>query len=155
MKTAPRKPCINREDKRKISQFSYNVIVVARKMNFLEVVTPPSINHGFSTWKTFWEKKFTPVNTRSFGHCNIKKHKEIRNSEQYITLNISLKLDFLDNTEVTYPGSRDYIGTSGKRMNTSMTFSTIRSSKKKQKESNSITEIFPQDFMKLLEEFKI
>ena len=27
-------------------------------MNFLVVVTPPSIYHGCSTRKTFWEKKF-------------------------------------------------------------------------------------------------
>ena len=28
-------------------------------MKFLIVVTPPSIYHGCSTQKTFWEKKFT------------------------------------------------------------------------------------------------
>ena len=39
----PRKICINRECKRKNSQFSYKVIVVAKIMKFLEVVTPPSI----------------------------------------------------------------------------------------------------------------
>ena len=33
------------------SQFSY--IVVMMNMKLLEVVTPPSIYHGCSTWKTF------------------------------------------------------------------------------------------------------
>ena len=28
-------------------------------MKFLVVVAPPSIYHGCSTWKTFWEGKFT------------------------------------------------------------------------------------------------
>ena len=28
-------------------------------MKFLVVVRPPSIYHGCSTWKTFWEEKFT------------------------------------------------------------------------------------------------
>ena len=28
-------------------------------MKFLVVVTPPSIYHVCSTWKTFWEEKFT------------------------------------------------------------------------------------------------
>ena len=28
-------------------------------MKFLAVVTPPSIYHGCSAWKTFWEGKFT------------------------------------------------------------------------------------------------
>ena len=40
-----RKPCINREDKRNIPQFSYTVIVVTRTMKFLAVVTPKSIYH--------------------------------------------------------------------------------------------------------------
>ena len=40
-----RKPCINREDKRNIPQFSYTVIFVTRTMKFLAVVTPQSIYH--------------------------------------------------------------------------------------------------------------
>ena len=28
-------------------------------MNLLEVVTPLSIYHGFSTWRTFWQENFT------------------------------------------------------------------------------------------------
>ena len=28
-------------------------------MQILAVVTPPSIYHGCSTWKTFWEENFT------------------------------------------------------------------------------------------------
>ena len=28
-------------------------------INFLAVVTPPSIYHGFFTRKTFWKEKFT------------------------------------------------------------------------------------------------
>ena len=38
-----RNPCINRESKISISQFSYKVIVVTRKKKFLSVLTPPSI----------------------------------------------------------------------------------------------------------------
>ena len=30
-------------------------------MKFLVVVAPPSIYHGFYTWKTFWEKILTEV----------------------------------------------------------------------------------------------
>ena len=53
-------------------------------MKLLAVVTPPSIYHGLSTWKTFWEEKFTPVNTTSFGRRNVRKHRDIKNGEQYI-----------------------------------------------------------------------
>ena len=42
-KTVSIKPYINREDQSEISQFSYTTIVVTITMQFLTVVTPPSI----------------------------------------------------------------------------------------------------------------
>ena len=66
-------------------------------MNFLAFITPPYIYHGCSIWKTFLEEKLTPVNMRSCGNCNYIKHKEIKNGEQYITLNISLQIDCMYN----------------------------------------------------------
>ena len=90
----------------------------------------------------------------SRGHQNFRKHKLIKNGDQYIALDISLKLDCLDNGEVTYSVSRYYVEISGKMLNTSLTLRTIRSSKNKQKARTIITDIFPQYFMKLLEEFK-
>ena len=42
-KTVSRKPCINRDNKSKISQFICTVIVVTRTMKFLGVVTPQYI----------------------------------------------------------------------------------------------------------------
>ena len=72
-------------------------------MNLLAVVTPPSIYHGCSTRKTFWEEKFTgeeklfsAVNLKYFGRCNVRKHREIKGSDKYVTLDISLKFDSLD-----------------------------------------------------------
>ena len=75
------KQCINREDKTERSLFSYTDIVVTRTMNFLEVVTPPSIYNSFSTQKNFWEEKFTPANMRSCGRRNVSTHREIKNGE--------------------------------------------------------------------------
>ena len=94
-KTVSIKPCINREDKRKSSKFSYKVIVVTQTMKFLAVVKTHSIYHGCSTQKMFWENNFTPVNMRSFGRCNVRKHKEINNGGQYIALDIYFKIDYL------------------------------------------------------------
>ena len=62
-------------------------------MKFL-VVVPPSIYHGFSTRKTFWEGKFTgkkqdlfePVNMRNCGKRNFRKHGEIKDSYERVTL---------------------------------------------------------------------
>ena len=51
-------------------------------MKLLAVVTPPSIYHGFSTWKTFWEEIFTgkknlflAVNMKNCDRQNVRKHK--------------------------------------------------------------------------------
>ena len=84
-------------------------------MKFLVVVTPPYIYHGCSTQKTFWEEKFTgkkqdlfePVNMRNFGQRNFRKHKEIKDSDKCVTLNmyeilnISEKFDDLEKMETT------------------------------------------------------
>ena len=71
-------------------------------MKFLAVVTPPSIYHGCSTLTTFWEEKFTgkeslflSVNMKNCGRRNVRKHKEIRGSDKYVTLDISSKFDSL------------------------------------------------------------
>ena len=105
--------CINRESKSlelTIKLYSCHDI----KMNFLVVVTPPSIYHGWSTWKTFWEEKFTgkqdlfeSVNMKNCGCRKVRKHKEIKGSDKcvtlniYVTLNISDKSDDLNRMETT------------------------------------------------------
>ena len=84
-------------------------------MKFPVVVTPPSIYHGCSTRKTFWEEKFTgkkqdlfeSVSMRNCGQRNVRKHKEIKGSDKCVTLNmyeilnISEKFDHMDNMEST------------------------------------------------------
>ena len=64
-------------------------------MKFL-VVTPPSIYHGCSTRKTFWEENFTgkkqyvfvSMNIRNCGKHNFRKHKEIKDSDERVTLKV-------------------------------------------------------------------
>ena len=88
-------------------------------MKFLVVVTPPSIYHGCSTWKNFWEKKFTgkqdlfeSVNMKNCGRCKVRKHKEIKGSDKCVTyniyeiLNISEKFDDLNKMETTSSESK-------------------------------------------------
>ena len=55
------------------------------------------------------EENFTPVNMKSCGNFNVRKHKEINNGEKYITLEIYLEIDGLDKREVTSSGSRNYV----------------------------------------------
>ena len=61
-------------------------------MNILAVVTPLSVYHGFSTQKTFWEGNFTgtenlllAVNMKNCGLRNVREHKEIKGSDNYVT----------------------------------------------------------------------
>ena len=58
-------------------------------MKFLVVVTPSSIYQGYSTRKTFWEKKFTAkkyvlqsANMKNYGRRKVKKPKEIKGSDK-------------------------------------------------------------------------
>ena len=113
-----RKPCINRESKSlelTIQLYSCHDI----NTKFLEVVTRPSIYHGCSTRKTFQEEKFTgkkylfeSVNMKNCGQRNVRKHKEIKGSEKFVTLNIqeilniSEKFDDLNNMETTSSQSK-------------------------------------------------
>ena len=92
------------------------------KTKFLAVVTlPPAIYHGLSTQKKLWEDKFTRVNMASGVRRNVRKHREIKNSEKYTALDIYSELDCLEKREVTSSESRDYMGRSGKGMTTSLT----------------------------------
>ena len=123
-------------------------------MKFLAVVTPPpAIYHGSFTWKTFWGKNFTPVNMTSCGRRNVCKHREINNSEQYMALDISLKIYCLYKKEVTSSESRYYMRRSGTGLTNYPDLRT-KSPNNKQKARISIAEITNQYFRKLLNYFK-
>ena len=77
-------------------------------MKFLLVVTPQSIYHGCSTWKTLWEENFTgkedlflSVNMKTCGRRKVRKHKEIKGSDKSVTLDISSKFDILNKMKTT------------------------------------------------------
>ena len=100
-------------------------------MKLLSVVTPPSIYHGCSTRKTFWEENFTAkenlflaVNMKNCGRHNVRKHNYIKGSDKYVTLDISLKFDSLENMKTTSSDSKGKLERSGKGLVTSMGFKT-------------------------------
>ena len=83
-------------------------------MKFLVVVTPPSSYHGCSTRKTFWEKNFTgkkdlfqSVNMKNCGRRKVRKHKEIKDSDKIVNLDISEKFDSLNKMETTSSESKE------------------------------------------------
>ena len=82
-------------------------------MMFLVVVTPPSIYHGCSTQKMFWEEMFTgkkylfqSVNMKNCCCPKVRKHKDIKGSDKHVTLNISEKFDNLNIMETTSSESK-------------------------------------------------
>ena len=123
-------------------------------MKLIAVINPLSIYYSGSTRKKFWEENLTPVTTRSCGRHNVRKLKEIKNVEQYTNSEISLKLDFMDNMEVTFSGSRNYVGRTVKGLNNSLTLRIRRRSNKKQKSNTDNTGVVTKNNMKLHEEVK-
>ena len=69
-------------------------------MKLPTVVTSLSIYHDCSARKTFWEEKFRgkenlflSVNMKNCGCRKVRKHKEIKGSDKYVTLDISSKFN--------------------------------------------------------------
>ena len=83
-------------------------------MKLLAVVTPPSIYHCCSNWRTFWEENFTgeeklfsAVNMENCGRRNVRRHREIKGSDKYVILDISLKLDSMEKMKITSSESKE------------------------------------------------
>ena len=93
------------------------------KMNLPAVVTTTLyIYHGCSTWKTFWEENFTgeeKFTLDEFSAANMK-HREIKGSHKYVTLDISLKLRNLYKMRIKSLEPKDNLGRSGKGLITSL-----------------------------------
>ena len=108
-------------------------------MKFLVVVTQPSIYHGCSTQKTFWKENFTgrknlflSVNMKNCDRRKVRKHKDIRGSDKYVTLDISSKFDSLNKNKTTSSDSKGKLERSGKGLVTYLDFNTkVRSQRYK------------------------
>ena len=113
------------------------------KMKLLAVVIPPYIYCGYSTWKTFWEGnftlgKFSPVNMKICGCRNVRKHREIKNSEKYIIMDTSLQFVSLDKMEITSSEPKEYLGLSGKGLIVSLGLKTIAGSNKNKRQGMTL-----------------
>ena len=130
-------------------------------MNFLVVVTPPSIYHGCYTRKTFWEEKFTDkkylfqsVNMKNCGHCKVRKHKEIKGSDKIITSNISTKFYSMNKMETTSSESKEILERSRKRLVTALAFNTKVRSPKYKKARYAIGNVSETDLSKIIKDFE-
>ena len=59
-----------------------------------------------------------------FGRHKVRKHKEIKGSGNYVTLDISSKFDSLDKIKTTSSESKVKLGRSGKELVASLSFKT-------------------------------
>ena len=128
-------------------------------MKFLVFVTPPSIYHGCSTWKTFWDEKFTGkkffqyVNMKNCGRRKVRKHKEIKGCDKIVTLNISATIDSLNKMKTTSSYSKGRLGRSVKWLVTALAFKTKVRSQKYKKASYVIRNVSKKDLSKIIKEF--
>ena len=129
-------------------------------MKFLVVVTPPSIYHGCSTRKTFWEEKFTgktdlfqSANMKNCGRQKVRKHKDIKGSDKIVTLNVSAKFESLKNMETTSSESKGKLGRSGKGLVTALSFKTKVRLQKYKKSRYAIVSVSKKDLSEIIKEF--
>ena len=64
------------------------------------------------------------MNNKNCGRCNVSKHRDIKASDKYVTLDISLKFDNLDKMKITSSESKEKLVISGKGLITSLGFKT-------------------------------
>ena len=130
-------------------------------MKFLVFVTPPSIYHGCSTWKTFWEENFTgkenlflAVNIKMCVRRNVRKQKDIKGSDKYFTLDISSKFDSLDKMKTTSSESKGKLERSGTGLVTALDFKTKVRSQKYKKSRYAIGNFSEKDLSEIIKEFE-
>ena len=67
---------------------------------------------------------FQSVNMKNCGRRKVRKHKEIKGSDNIVTLNVSAKFDSLNKMETTSSESKGGLGRSGKGLVTALDFKT-------------------------------
>ena len=134
-------------------------------MKLLAVATPPSIYHGCSTRKTPWEENFTGEEKFTLGEfsavkmkicdCrNVRKHKDIKGSDKYVNLDISLKSDSLEKMKITSSESKYNLVESGKGLIASLGFKTRASPNKYKRSRYAIENVSKKDLSKIIREFE-
>ena len=88
------------------------------------------------------------------GRCNVRKHRDIKDRDKYIALNIVLKFVSVDKMKITSSEPKDYLGRPGKGFITSLGLKTNVRSKQYKKASYDITNISIKDLSKIIKEFE-
>ena len=90
---------------------------------------------------------------KHFGHHKVRKHKEIKGSDNIVTLNISAKCDSLNKMKTTTSESKGKLERSGKGLITALAFKTKVRSQKYKKAWYAIGNVSEKDISKIIKEF--
>ena len=90
------------------------------------------------------------MNIKNCARRNVSKHREIKDGEKYITLDISLKFGSMDKIKIISSEPKYYLGRSGKGLIASMGINTIGTSNKNKKASYSITNVSLKEISKII-----
>ena len=93
------------------------------------------------------------VDMKYCGRRNVRKHKEIKGSNKYVTLGISLKFDSMDKMKIISSELKEKLERSGKGLITSLGFKTNARSHRYKKERYVIKNVIKKDLSKIIKEF--
>ena len=99
---------------------------------------------------TVEENSFSAMTMKDCGRRNVRKHKDIKGSDKYVTLDILLKIDSLDNMKITSSESKEKLERSGKGL---ITFLGIKAKVMPHKYKNArcaIGNVSKKDLMKVM-----
>ena len=91
---------------------------------------------------------------KNCGRHNVSKHKEIKGSDKYVTLNISLKFDSLENMKITSSDSKEILERSGKGFINSLGFKAKVGPHEYKKARYTIGNVSKKDLSKIIREFE-
>ena len=91
---------------------------------------------------------------KNCGRRNVRKHREIKDSEKCITLDISLKFGSMDKMKITSSYPEYYLGRSGKGLIAYLGLKTIGRSKKNKKARYDITNVSLKEISNIIKELE-
>ena len=95
------------------------------------------------------------MNMKNYGRRSFRKHREIKGSGKYVTLDISLKFDSLENMRIKFSESKDKLGRSGKGLITSLGLKAKTRPNKYKKARYAIVNFSKNDLSNIIREFEI
>ena len=91
---------------------------------------------------------------KNCGCCKVRKHKEFKGSDKFVTLNVSAKFDSLKKMKSISSESKVKLERSGKGLVTALAFNTKAGSQEYKKARYAIGNIREKDLSKIIKEFE-